>query len=419
MVTVTKERLHLLYPAFAEQKDFYLGRITAVEKGFWAQFGQKPVRLFSAPGRTEIGGNHTDHQQGCVLAASVDLDVLAAAAPNGTTVVRVLSEGYPLSEVDLSDLSVRKEEENTSEALVRGMAKAMEERGKHIQGFDLYATSNVLKGSGLSSSAAYEVLLGTVMNGLFCDGVFTDVEIAQMGQFAENVYFGKPSGLMDQMASSVGNIVAIDFADKKNPQVRRVDFDFEQTGHCLCIVDSGADHADLTDAYSAIPKEMKDVAAFFGKDVLREVDEEAFFAALPQVRQATGDRAVLRAIHFFADSRRAQQEAEALEQGDFDQFLQLVCQSGQSSFQYLQNISVEGAVAHQEVAVALAVCEKALGGKGAFRVHGGGFAGTIMAFVPQTDVEGFQKTMEERLAPGCCHVLHIRAVGGVEIWMGE
>ena len=298
-------------------------------------------------------------------------------------------------------------------------AKAMEERGKHIQGFDLYATSNVLKGSGLSSSAAYEVLLGTVMNGLFCDGVFTDVEIAQMGQFAENVYFGKPSGLMDQMASSVGNIVAIDFADKKNPQVRRVDFDFEQTGHCLCIVDSGADHADLTDAYSAIPKEMKDVAGFFGKEVLREVDEEAFFAALPQVRQATGDRAVLRAIHFFADSRRAQQEAEALEQGDFDQFLQLVCQSGQSSFQYLQNISVEGAVAHQEVAVALAVCEKALGGKGAFRVHGGGFAGTIMAFVPQTDVEGFQKTMEERLAPGCCHVLHIRAVGGVEIWMGE
>lgn len=410
-----KESLLAAYPRFEAQPDFYLGRMADAEKGFADTFGKEAERFFSAPGRTEIGGNHTDHQHGCVLAAAVDLDIFGAAAKNDSRIIRIFSEGYGMEEISLDDLEVKKEEINTTASLIRGVASKITHMGYTLGGLDMYTVSNVLKGSGISSSAAYEVLVGTVINALYCENKLTPVEIAQIGQYAENVYFGKMSGLMDQTASSVGGVVAIDFRDNANPIVRKLDFDFTKAGYALCIIDSGADHADLSDEYSAIPMEMRQVAAHFGKEVLREVALADFLTDMAAVREKAGDRATLRAYHFLKDNQRAIDEAADLEAGDFDKFLSLVKESGYSSFMYLQNVYVSGSVQHQEVAYALAACEAALAGKGAYRVHGGGFAGTIQAFVPQEMLAGFVEQMEKAVGKGRCHVLSIRPAGGTEL----
>ena len=388
-------------------------RATHVVEAFVARFGNASVAaLFSGPGRTEIGGNHTDHQHGRVLCGSVDLDMLACAAPNGSNVVRVISEGYPPVEVSLDDLSPREEEQNTSAALVRGVAAKVRALGYPISGFDAYVTSNVLSGSGLSSSAAYEVLLGNILSHFFCGGELDPVTIAKIGQYAENVYFGKPCGLMDQMGSSVGGAVAIDFNDPANPVVKPVDYDFGQSGHALCIVDTGSSHGDLTDDYAGITREMGAVAAYFGKQFLRDVPESDFLAAIPTLRTECGDRAVLRAMHYYADDKRAAQEAAALRNGNFDRFLGLVSDSGLSSQLLLQNIWSPGAPREQAVSLALIVGEELLTGDGAIRVHGGGFAGTIQAWVPNDLLDSFKRGMEALFGQGKCHVLRIRPQGG-------
>ena len=394
-------------------------RVADLLDGFQKTFGvgdDTPITLCSAPGRTEICGNHTDHQHGRVLAGAVDLDFLACAAPNGTNTIRFQSQGWPLVEVNLDTLEPKEEEKESTASLVRGMAAQAAQRGYPVAGFDVYATSEVLPGSGLSSSAACEVLLGVVENHLFCRDELDPVTIAQMGQKAENIYFGKPSGLMDQTASSVGGAVAIDFADPAAPVVRTVAVDLNGLGYALCIIDSGASHADLTSEYAAVPQEMCAVAAYFGKKVLREVEESQVLQALPQLRKAVGDRAVLRALHFFADDQRVKQEADALEQGDMETFLAVVNQSGRSSWDLLQNITPAGAVQDQAMAVALTVAERALNGRGACRVHGGGFAGTIQAFVPLDILDQFRKQVEASLGEGSCHVLSIRPVGGTVLW---
>ena len=387
----------------------------ALDSGFAAAFGGKPVRYFSAPGRTEIGGNHTDHQRGRVLAGAVNLDTVAAVRPNGTNTIRVQSKGYPMSEVDLSDLTPRESEINSTPALIRGVAARFVQLGCKVEGFDAYCESTVLPGSGLSSSAAFEVLMGTIVNHLFFEGKASQPEIAQIAQYAENVFFGKPCGLMDQTASAVGNLVTIDFFDKEHPVIEPVDFDFASCGHALCIIDSGADHADLTDEYAAVPGEIKAVAAYFGKEVLTQIDEAEFYAAIPALRKECGDRAVMRCIHFYQENARVSRQVAALREGDFDTFLSLVKQSGYSSYMYLQNVIPAGYKAHQDVAVALALCEHFLNGRGAYRVHGGGFAGTVQAFVPLDILDSFVAGMDGVLGQGACHVLSIRPQGGVEM----
>ena len=387
----------------------------ALDAGFAAAFGGAPERYFSAPGRTEIGGNHTDHQRGRVLAAAVNLDTVAAVRANGTDVIRILSQGYPLCEICVKDLTPKESEINTTPALIRGVAARFAQLGCQVRGFDAYCESTVLPGSGLSSSAAYEVLIGTIINHLFFDGKVTQAEVAQIGQYAENVFFGKPCGLMDQTASAVGNLVTIDFFNKENPVIRPVNFDFSACGHALCIIDTRASHADLTDEYAAIPNEIKGIAAFFGKEVLTQIDEADFYAAIPQLRETCGDRAVLRAVHFYRDNARVPMQVAALEQGDFQTFLRLVTESGHSSYMYLQNVIPAGYKAHQDVALALALCEKLLHGNGAYRVHGGGFAGTVQAFVPMEILESFRTGMDAALGEGACHVLSIRPQGGVEM----
>lgn len=375
----------------------------------------KQTYIFSAPGRTEIGGNHTDHQRGCVLAAAVDLETVAEVTLNGTDCIRIESEGYPVFYIDLSDLSVRESEKNTTAALVRGVVSVFADKGAPVRGFDAKIRSNVLPGSGLSSSAAFEVLIATICNDLFFENTFSAVELAQIGQYAENVYFGKPCGLMDQTASSVGGMVFIDFEDVDFPRVERIDFDLGAAGYALCIIDSGADHADLTDEYAAIPAEMKSVCGWFGKEVLRDVDETEFIKAIPELRGHVSDRAILRALHIYQENKRVFRQVEAVKNNDVELFLQTVRESGRSSWMYLQNITPAGAVQHQEVAVALAMCDLLLGNRGAYRVHGGGFAGTVQAFVPLDMLDAFQTGMEAVLGEGSCHVLRIRQQGGIRV----
>ena len=386
-----------------------------LDAGFAAAFGGAPERYFSAPGRTEIGGNHTDHQRGRVLAAAVNLDTRAAVRVNGTDTIRILSKGYPMSQVELSQLTPVESEINSTPALIRGVAARFAQLGCQVRGFDAYCESTVLPGSGLSSSAAYEVLIGTIINGLFFDGTVSQPEIAQIGQYAENVFFGKPCGLMDQMASAVGNLVTIDFFDKDHPVIEPVAFDFASCGHALCIIDSQASHADLTDEYAAIPGELKAVCAHFGKDVLSQIPEADFYAQIPTLRAECGDRAVLRAIHFYQENARVPKQVAALKAGDFDAFLALVKQSGYSSYMYLQNVIPAGYKEHQDVAVSLALCEHYLNGRGAYRVHGGGFAGTVQAFVPFDLLDAFKAGIDAVLGDGACHVLSIRPQGGVEM----
>jgi len=375
----------------------------------------RDVRLFSAPGRTEVGGNHTDHNHGRVLAASINLDAIAIASKNEENIVRVKSRGYNMDVCDITDLEIKENEKGHSPALVRGMCAGFLKYGYKIGGFDACTMSSVLSGSGLSSSAAYEVLVGTMLNYLYNDGKVDAITIAKIAQYAENVYFDKPCGLMDQMACSVGGFVTIDFNNPAEPIVNEVKFDFASSGHSLCIVDTKGSHSDLTDDYAAIRSEMESVAGFFGKNVLREISEDKFKKNIPAIREKVGDRAVLRALHFFADNNRVLKEVDALKKGDFDEFKSYILESGDSSYKYNQNVYSTKKPLEQPVSLALALSENVLKGKGAWRVHGGGFAGTIQAFVPNEILEDYKNAMESIFGEGSCYVLIIRPVGGIEI----
>jgi len=376
--------------------------------------GREDISLFSAPGRTEIGGNHTDHQHGCVLAAAVQLDVIGVVAFHEDGVIRVCSEGYRPFTVDLSDLAIQ-EGEKGSAAIVRGIVSRFVALGATVGGFDVYCTSDVLSGSGISSSAAFETLIGTIIDVYYNDGKAGAVEIAKIGQYAENVYFGKKCGLMDQMASSVGGLVFIDFADTAAPIIEPFAFDFEQAGYCICVTDTSGNHVNLTPDYVAVREEMESVAAYFGKEYLRQVDEAEFYRELPTLRGTCSDRALLRAVHFFGDNRRAREEAEALRAGDVNKFLTLVQESGNSSEAFLQNLYSTSVPTEQAIPLGVMVSKRVLSGKGAVRVHGGGFAGTIQAFVPIAQAEEYVKEMERVFGKGACYVFRIRPVGGVEV----
>ncbi len=411
------DKLAYLYSCKAEETQKYADRYLDVIAEFEKTYGEaEELALFSAPGRTEIGGNHTDHQHGCVLAGSVNLDVIAAARPNGTNTVRIQSRGYKMDIIDLDDLEIHPEQFDKAIALIRGVIKRFVDLGYPVKGFDAYTISNVMKGSGLSSSAAFEVLVGTIINGLYANSEVHPIEIAKFGQFAENVYYDKPSGLMDQMASSVGSVVSIDFDSTEKPVVKKVEFDLAKYGHALCVIDSGADHAELTNEYAAVPAEMKAVAKFFGKEYLRQVDKDEFISRMKELRsELKNDRAVLRAFHFFRDNELAQKEEAALEEGNFDEFLKINRKSGQSSYMYLQNVYASSMPSAQAVAVTIALCDEILGERGSYRVHGGGFAGTVQAFVPIDMLDEFKSKIESVLGEGMCHVLMIRPVGGYEL----
>lgn len=384
---------------------------------FTALYGeQSNVRFFSAPGRTEVGGNHTDHNHGKVLAASINLDALAAVSQTDNGVIRVKSRGYEKTDVvDLSTLTPVAEEKDHSASLIRGVAARLVQLGYRVGGFDAATTSDVLSGSGLSSSAAFEVLIGTILNYLYNDGAISPVEIAQIAQYAENEFFGKPCGLMDQMACSVGSFVKIDFADPAKPVIEPVAFDFSSCRHSLCIVDTRASHADLTDEYASIRQEMEAVASFFGKSCLREVEKDDVMNHLAALREKLGERPLLRALHFYGENERVDKESAALVNGDFSAFKALVIESGYSSYMYNQNVFAPKDPKNQPVSLALALSEAILRGKGAWRVHGGGFAGTIQAFVPNEMVETYRQGMEAVFGEGACHILAIRPVGGIEI----
>ncbi len=411
------DNLSYLYVCDFKKVAHYRKRLIQAVESFEKRFGaNRSISIFSAPGRTEVGGNHTDHQRGRVLAASVNLDVIAVVAANDGNQIQIKSEGHPMDVLNAADLEVNKAEYNTSVALIRGIVSKFTQLGYKIGGFDAYTTSNVLSGSGLSSSAAFEVLVGTIVNCLYCGDKESALKIAQIGQYAENVYFGKPCGLMDEAASSVGGFVTIDFKDCEFPKVQQINFDLAKYGYALCIIDTKGNHADLTPDYAAIPSEMKSVAAFFGKEVLSEVDEEEFFTNLAKVREKTGDRPVLRAIHFFAENTRVLKEVAALKDNDFDEFKKQIIESGYSSYMYLQNVFSPSQVQAQGVSLTLALCQKFLGDKGgAYRVHGGGFAGTVQSFVPVSCLDEFVGKMEAVLGEGSCHTLSIRPVGGTKI----
>ena len=393
------------------QKERY---IKALEN-FETLYGEKEIEIYSAPGRSEVGGNHTDHQYGKVLATSITLDAIAIVAKTEDETVTIKSEGYEKFEVHLSSLEPKEGEEGTSESLTRGVASKLKEEGYEIGGFQAYITSDVLNGAGMSSSAAFEVLLGNIFSGLYNDMKIDEVLIAQVGQYAENVFFGKPCGLMDQMASAVGGLINIDFEDPKNPIVKQVDVDFEAYGHSLCIVDTKGSHADLTDDYAAIPEEMKKVANFFDEDVLRKVDKNEFYLNLPKIREILGDRAVLRAMHLFEENIRVDEQVKALEDGDFETFKKLIKASGDSSFKYLQNVYSNHELQNQSMSIGLAISDVALGDKGVSRVHGGGFAGTIQAFVPNDIVGMYKETIENVFGEGACHILKVRKYGGIKV----
>lgn len=411
------EKLSRIYVCGEEEARERGERIIRAIDEFGRLYGaERDVMVFSAPGRTEIGGNHTDHQGGRVLAAGVNLDAVAVAAPLAGGEVRVHSQGFPEDAVNIGDLSARPEEKNTSKALLRGICADFIRRGNRPGGFCAYTTSDVLPGSGLSSSAAFEVLVGTVLNGMFCDGAVSPLVIAQIGQYAENDYFGKPCGLMDQAACSIGGFAMLDFRNASDPRAEKIPFSFAACGYRLCMIDTKGNHAALTPDYAAIPAEMRAVAKVFGKEVLSQVDEEEFFADIAKVRAAAGDRAVLRAIHYFGDNARVLKEAEALKAGNFQEFKRLVVESGRSSFEYLQNVFSPAHVSEQGVAVALALCERLLTPcGGAWRVHGGGFAGTVQTYVPEGFLPEFTQRMEAVFGKNSCLPLSVRPVGGIRI----
>lgn len=387
--------------------------VKAINK-YVSLYGDTDVEIYSAPGRSEVGGNHTDHQHGCVLAAAVNLDAIAVVGRVDNK-IKVLSDDFDIAPINLEDLEIKKAEEGTSEALIRGVCARLKELGYNVGGFNAFITSDVLMGAGLSSSAAFETIIGTIISGLYNDMTIDPVIIAQVGQYAENVYFGKPCGLMDQCASSVGSLINIDFNDVAKPIVNKVDVDFSKFGHSLCIVDTKGSHADLTDEYAAIPMEMKKVANYFGKEFLREVDEEDFFNDIAGARKACQDRAVLRAIHLFEENKRVDQEVKALNNSDFETFKKVVKESGDSSYKFLQNVYANCDVQNQSVSIGLAMSEKIIGRNGVCRVHGGGFAGTIQAFVKDEFVTAYKTEIERVFGKGSCHVLKVRKYGGKKV----
>lgn len=392
------------------QKERY---VKAIEK-FISLYGDKEIEIYSTPGRSEVCGNHTDHQHGEVLAAAINLDIIAIVSPNESH-IKILSDDYDIQAIDINDLGKKDDETETSEGLIRGVCARYIELGYQIGGFDAYMTSDVLQGSGLSSSAAFEVMIGTILSGLYNDMSIDPVTIAQVGQYSENVYFGKPCGLMDQCACSVGSLIHIDFKDNNHPVVEKVEVDFPEFKHSLCIVDVHASHADLTDDYASIPSEMKQVAKFFGQEFLRDVDEKEFYAQLPEVRKAVNDRAVLRTIHLFEENKRVQKAVQALKDADFETFKATIQASGQSSYKYLQNIYSNYDVNNQAVSIAIALSEEILKDQGVCRVHGGGFAGTIQAFVKDEYVETYKAEIEKYFGEGSCHILKVRKYGGIKV----
>lgn len=378
-------------------------------------YGDDEVEIYSAPGRSEVSGNHTDHQFGKVLAASINLDAVAIVAKRSDDVIQVHSSGFEIAPVDTKELEVQKDEAGHSESLIRGVAARLKELDYEIGGFNAVMTSNVLSGSGLSSSAAFEVLIGTILSHLYNEGKIDSVLIAQVAQYAENHYFMKPCGLMDQCACSVGGFISIDFFDKEHPVVEKLDFDFSKTGYNLCITDTKGDHANLTAEYAAVPAEMKAVAKLLGHEALSQCSEEEFYAKIPELRKQLKDRPVLRAIHLFAENKRVDALKKALNEGDIDTFIDLIKASGRSSAMYLQNIYANFEAENQPVSLALAVSDHLLEGKGAWRVHGGGFAGTIQAFVKNEDVEEYRKAMEHLFGEGSCYILKVRNIGGCKV----
>ncbi len=410
------ERLVYIYgkEALEAQKARY---IKAIDE-FSAIYGDnRDIELYSVAGRSELSGNHTDHNYGCVVAASIDLDIIAVAAAREDSVIRIKSEGFPEDVVDFAKYATPVAEKyGSSESIIAGMCAGFKKDGYKIGGFDAYTTSNVLKGSGLSSSAAFEDMVGNILSHIYNDGKVDNVEIAKLAQYSENEFFGKPCGLMDQVACAVGGIVAIDFKDPKAPVIDKVDFDMTEKGYNLCIVNTGGNHADLTDDYASVPKEMKAVAAHFGAKVLREVDESKLIAEIPALREKVGDRAILRALHFFNENKRVAKQKAALTNGDLEGFFEEVLASGKSSFCYLQNVYTSKNLSEQGLSLALCLAEDYLTGKNAaWRVHGGGFAGTIQAFVPTSEVEGFRSLMDSVFGEGKCIVLRIRPEGAVKI----
>lgn len=409
-----REELTVLYgeTALDEQQARYAAAIERFTEIFP---DRDDLHLFSAPGRSEIGGNHTDHQHGCALAAAVNLDVLAVVSFHEEGVIRFYSEGYGMSEVDLDDLIVRESEKGKSVSLIRGIVARFAQMGVAVGGFDAYSVSSVLSGSGLSSSAAFETLIGSIIDIHYNACRAGEIEIAKIGQYAENVYFGKGSGLLDQMVCSVGGFVFLDFNDTNQPIVEKHRFDFEAAGYRLCVTDTKGSHSDLTDDYVAVPAEMKQVAQYFGKDVLREVDEDQFYAAIPDLHGKCDDRAILRAIHFFGENERAILEADALDRGDIDTFFKLYKQSANSSASLLQNLYATKKPTEQGIPLAIAVSKLVLGDDAAVRVHGGGFAGTIQAFVPLEKTEEYVRAMDALFGEGSCYVLRIRPIGGLQL----
>ncbi len=410
------ERLTYIYGAGAveAQKVRYEKALDEFEKLYGTD---RDADFYSVAGRSELSGNHTDHNHGCVIAASIDLDIIAVAAKSEGNTIRIKSEGFPEDAVDLNTFHTPDPAKGGhSDALVAGMAAGFRNNGYAVGGFDAYTTSNVLKGSGISSSAAFEDMVGNILNHIYNNGKVSNVEIAKIAQYAENVFFGKPCGLMDQVACAVGGIVAIDFADPKKPVIEQVDFDITAAGYNLCIVNTGGNHADLTGDYASVPAEMKAVAATFGKAVLRDVNEAEFLAKIPKLRESVGDRAILRAIHFFEENRRVSKQKAALRAGDLDGFFENVLASGRSSFCYLQNVYTTKNLTEQGLSLALCLAERVLAGKrAAWRVHGGGFAGTVQAFVPNSEVETFRACMDGVFGKGACMVLRIRPVGAIKV----
>lgn len=393
------------------QKNRYVDALCKFEK----YYGEGDIAVFSAPGRSEIGGNHTDHQHGEVLAAAINLDAIAIVRKTADKVVRVRSGEYPEVVITLEDISLKTEEKETTLSLVKGVLAGFVERGYHIGGFDAYITSDVLIGAGLSSSAAFETLIGTILSGLYNEMNVSPIAIAQIGQYAENVYFGKPCGLMDQMASSVGSMVHIDFKNPKEPIVEKVDCDIEKYGYNLCITDTKGSHADLTHEYAAIPEEMKAVASYFGKEVLQTITVEDILSNIDAIRKKAGDRSVLRALHFINENKRVEREVDALKHDDICEFLKVVKESGDSSYKYLQNVYSNSDVEHQNVSLALAISEMFLSENGVCRVHGGGFAGTIQAFVKTEYVCDYKMNMNRIFGENACQDLKIRKYGGIQI----
>lgn len=409
------KRILLFYGSHADL-DSCRKRIESAVGRFCELFGDRPVSVFSVSGRTELGGNHTDHQHGCVIAGGISLDILAVASPSSDDVIRVHSAGYGEDSVSCNELTVHSFEMGTSVSLLRGVAAGFAERGIHTGGFCAYLTSDVLKGSGLSSSAAYEVLLCTILNRFYAHDRISTAELARIAQKAENRYFGKPCGLMDQMACALGCAYLIDFAEPEHPVCEPVPFDPDGAGYSLCLIDTGADHADLTDEYSSIPLDMCSVANALGFDFLRKAKHDMIFENIPSLRSKCGDRALLRALHFYREISRVRQQADSLRNGDFKKYLKLVNESGRSSAIYLQNVTVSGSREHQEVALTLAICEELLNGQGACRVHGGGFAGTVQVYVPHDMLDSFRGQIRRSFGEDAFHVIQIRMIGAASLW---